>query len=224
MPMNLRAFSLGAAAVVLGLAPTPVGRGPRYQPPARSQFSRFACHAAPLSAGPRIHVELFARRRVVIVPAAIGLERARLRLGRVVRAGCRARAWTLDPSGIVDYEGRTTLGHLFRVWGQPLGLRRLASFRGAVSVYVDGIRRRGDPRTLRLRRGAESRARDRWLHPAAPQLPLPTSLTAAASQPPRTVRRTSIAMTAAATPQARAASDARSTSGAEGVRVTSRGG
>ena len=153
--MNLHALPLGAATVVLGLTPTPVGRGPRYQPPARSPSSRFVCHAAPLDTGPRVHVELFAKRRVVIVPAAVGLERAHLHLGRVVHAGCRGRAWTLDPSGIVDYEGPTTLGRLFRVWGQPLGPRRLASFRGAVSVYVDGIRRRGDPRALPLRPQAE---------------------------------------------------------------------
>jgi hypothetical protein len=113
------------------------------------------CRSARLQKGPRVHVELFARRRVVIVPAAIGLERARRRLGRVVQAGCRARVWTLDPSGIVDYEGRTTLDRLFRVWGQPLGPGRLVSFRGPVSVYVGGVRRRGDPRRLLLKPGAE---------------------------------------------------------------------
>ncbi len=135
--------------------PTPVGTGTRYHPPATSPAARFVCRSAPLHKGPRVHIELFARRRVVVVPAAIGLERARLRLGRVVSAGCRARVWTLDPSGIVDYEGVATLGRLFRVWGQQLGPRRLMSFRGSVSAYVDGIRRRGDPSTLALRPGAE---------------------------------------------------------------------
>lgn len=48
-----------------------------------------------------------------------------------------------------------TLARLFRVWGQPLGADRLLSFRGGVSVFVDGIRRRGDPRSLSLRPGAE---------------------------------------------------------------------
>jgi hypothetical protein len=91
----------------------------------------------------------------VIIPAAIGLERARLSLGRVVSARCRAGAWTLDPSGIVGYAGPTKLGRIFRVWGQALGPRRLASFRGPVSVYVGGVRRRGDPRSLLLRADAE---------------------------------------------------------------------
>jgi hypothetical protein len=153
--MYLRAFPLGAAAAVLGLVPTPVGQGPRYRPPATSPAARFVCRPAPLRAGPRVHVELFARRRVVIVPAAIGLERAHRRLGRVVAARCRAEVWTLDPSGVVDYESPKTLGGVFRVWGQSLAPRRLLSFRGAVSLYVDGVRRRGDPRSLRLRAGAE---------------------------------------------------------------------
>jgi hypothetical protein len=108
-----------------------------------------------LDTGPRVHVEIFARRRVVIVPAAVGLEGVRSRLGRVTSARCRAGVWTSDPSGIVDYQGRTTLGRLFRVWGQRLARRRLLSFRGPVSLYVDGVRRRGDPRALRLKPRAE---------------------------------------------------------------------
>jgi hypothetical protein len=153
--MRAKAASLGAAVAVSGLVPAPVGTGPRYHPPPRSPAARFVCRSAPLQVGPRVHVELFARRRVVLVPAGIGVEGARRRLGRVVSARCRAPVWTLDPSGIVDYEGPTTLGRLFRVWGQRLGPDRLAAFRGAVSVYVDGARRRGDPGTLRFRPGAE---------------------------------------------------------------------
>jgi hypothetical protein len=87
----------------------------------------------------------------VIVAAGIGLRGAHFRLGRVVAAACRARAWTLDPSGVVRYDRPATLGDVFAVWGQPLGARRLASFRGAITVWVNGARRRGDPRTLRLR-------------------------------------------------------------------------
>jgi len=154
--MHLRALVLATVAAASTPVPTPVGTGPRYRPPARSPAARLACRpAAPLNEGARVHVELFARRRVVVVPAAVGLERAHLRLGRVVAARCRAPVWTLDPSGVVDYEGSTTLGRLFRVWGQPLGPHRLASFRGAVSVYVRGTPRRGNPRTLRLEPGAE---------------------------------------------------------------------
>ncbi|HLX33460.1 MAG TPA: hypothetical protein VKR79_11970 [Gaiellaceae bacterium] len=154
--MYARALAAGVVAAVLsGPTPTPVGTGPRYHPPASSPASRFVCRRASLGKGPRVHLELFSRRRVVIVPAAIGLRGVRRRLGRVVSARCRAELWTLDPSGIVDYQGRATLGRLFGVWGQRLGRDRLLSFRGPVSAYVDGVRRRVDPRSLRLRPGAE---------------------------------------------------------------------
>jgi hypothetical protein len=87
----------------------------------------------------------------VIVPAGIGVGQPRLRLGRVVSAACRASLWTLEPTGVVHSEAQATLGQLFAVWGQPLGPTRLASFHGRVAVYVNGSRRRGDPRSLSLR-------------------------------------------------------------------------
>lgn len=150
----MRAAALCAAVVagVSGLVPTPIGKGPRYQPPAKGPLGpSFRCRPLPLRQGPRVHLELFANRRVVIVPAAIGLEGARLRLGRVVAARCRGPLWTLDPSGVVRYEAGARLGELFAVWGEPIGLERLASFRGQVAVYVNGGRRLGDLRRLRLR-------------------------------------------------------------------------
>ena len=93
----------------------------------------------------RAHLELFANRRVVIVPARIGVR----------SATCRARLWTLDPTGIVGFERPATLGELFAVWGRQLSATRLLTFRGRVRLYVDGVRRRVDPRTLVLRDGAE---------------------------------------------------------------------
>jgi hypothetical protein len=96
-------------------------------------------------------VELFANRRVVIVPAAIGLRGARFSFARVTSARCRAQLWTTDPSGVVAFEPGSTLGDLFTVWGQALGLARLASFAGDVRLYRNGVLRRGDPRRLVLR-------------------------------------------------------------------------
>jgi len=147
-------WSLTAAAVIGGLVPTPVGKGPRYRPAAQ-ETSTGSCRRGALHTGDRVHLELFALGRVVIVPVGIGIGGPRLRLGRVVAARCRRRLWTLDPSGVVRFERQATLGEFFDVWGQPLGPRRLASFHGAVSVYVNGSRRRGDPRGLRLRDGDE---------------------------------------------------------------------
>jgi hypothetical protein len=58
--------------------------------------------------------------------------------------------WTLEPTGVVQFEGLTRLGDLFTVWGRRLLPAHLLSFAGAVRVYRNGVRRRGDPRTLVL--------------------------------------------------------------------------
>jgi hypothetical protein len=139
---------LAAAALV----PTPIGVGPRYHPPPAAHG---ACVARPLRGASRVHLELFANRRVVIVPAAIGVRDARLELGRVVAAQCRARFWTNDPSGVVAFDGPATLGGFFAVWGRRLGPARLLGFPGALRVYRNGVRIGVDPRRVVLRDGDE---------------------------------------------------------------------
>jgi hypothetical protein len=141
---------LAAAALV----PTPIGRGPLYHPPAGPVH--VACADAPLRKGLRVHLELFAHKRVVIVPAGVGVRDPVLRRGNVTGAACRARIWTVDPTGVV-WLGRSgeTLGSAFAVWGEPLGRTRLAGFRGPVSVFVNGAKRSGDPRRLVLHDGDE---------------------------------------------------------------------
>ena len=132
---------------MVALTPTPVGVGPEYHP---RPAVHAACTAAPISGGARVHLELFANGRVVIVPAAIGLRGARQTLGRVNTARCRARVWTLDPTGVFHFTGHTVLGDVFGVWGKRLAPVRLLTFHGAVRVYVNGALRRGPPGTLVL--------------------------------------------------------------------------
>jgi hypothetical protein len=79
-----------------------------------------------------------------MVPANVG-----------VGSHCRARLWTLDPTGVVRFERPATLGDFFAVWGQALSRTRLLSFRGAVRVFVNGVARRGNPRRLPVRDGDE---------------------------------------------------------------------
>jgi hypothetical protein len=98
-----------------------------------------------------VHVELYAHRRVVVVPAAIGLRGTRFYFGRATAARCHGRLWTTDPSGVVRFEGAASLGDLFRVWGEPLRPARLLSFRGNVRLYRNGARVAGDPGRLALR-------------------------------------------------------------------------
>jgi hypothetical protein len=92
-----------------------------------------------------MHLELFAHGFVIIIPARVGVRGAQ----------CRAHTWTTTPTGVVEFDRAATLGDLFAVWGEPLGLRRLLSFHGAVSLFRNGIRVRGDPRSLPLRNDDE---------------------------------------------------------------------
>ncbi len=131
--------------------PWPIGVGPRYHPTA---------HNAAVVAGRRIgslrctsggksfavHIELFARRRVVIVPPGIG----------VGPRGCTYPLSTSAPTGVVHVARRgLTLGDLFRVWGRRLTPSALLSFRQRVSVFVGGRRRLGEPGAVPLTKHAQ---------------------------------------------------------------------
>jgi hypothetical protein len=144
--------------------PTPIGVGPRFHPgptpaavAAARPIGRFACGA---SAGRivRAHVELFARSRVVIVPAGIGMAPPFiLRRGFVRAARCSYPLRTAEPTGVIELDAtlRPTLGDLFSVWGRPLGRERLLGFSGVVRAYVAGRRWRGDPRRIPLQRHSQ---------------------------------------------------------------------
>jgi hypothetical protein len=126
--------------------PWPIGAGPSYHPAAANPavlagrpVGRLRCIGG---ARFSVHVELFARREVAIVPPGIG----------VARSGCGYPVRTTTPTGVVEVArtGRYTLGDLFRVWGRRLDDEALLSFRGRVSVFVAGLRRLGDPRSVVL--------------------------------------------------------------------------
>jgi hypothetical protein len=110
--------------------------------------------------GPRfgVHVEVFGANRVVIVPAGIGIRgRVAVTEGRISSAGCYGSLATLEPTGLVLARPRAalSLGDLFRAWGEPLSPRRLASFGGHTTVFVNGRRWPGPPGEVPLRRHAE---------------------------------------------------------------------
>jgi hypothetical protein len=166
MLLVVQAVAAVLAAQAPSLRPRPIGVGPAYRPaPAPPKVlegrpvGRLRCTAG---GGRRIgvHVEVFAHRRVVVVPAGIGVALPhRTRRGRLVPGGCSYAARTLEPTGVVEVRAgiRPTLGDLFRLWGQPLGRHRLAGFRTArpILVFVGGRRRRGDPRAIPLARHAQ---------------------------------------------------------------------
>jgi hypothetical protein len=144
--------------------PWPIGVGPGFRiaaaPPAvlaGRPIGRLRCGP---SDGHRVgvHVELFVRRQVVIVPTGIGVARPwRGHLDRLTPGGCSYPARTLEPTGVIEVApgAGLTLGAFFRLWGQPLGPRQLAGFRGRVLAFVGGRRRHGDPATIPLTRHAQ---------------------------------------------------------------------
>jgi hypothetical protein len=134
----------------------PIGRGAAFHPPARGPVTG-GCRA---TLGPRdgVHVELFGADRVVLVAAGIGVRGpVRRSGGRISGAHCYGELVTLEPTGVVLTRPgpRLTLADLFRGWGRPLSARRLLSFRGPVSVFVDGRRRLGPPQSVPLTHHAE---------------------------------------------------------------------
>jgi hypothetical protein len=159
----LLALLLGVPIWPPSVHPWPIGNGPGFRLPAApasvlagEPVGRFRC----LRGGTRfgVHVELFVHRRVLIVPAGIGVARPwREHLARLTPGGCSYPARTLEPTGVVEVRSgaRLTLGDLFRLWGRRLGPRRIAGFHGPVLAFVDGRRRRGDPASIRLTRHAQ---------------------------------------------------------------------
>ncbi|MGE5273774.1 MAG: hypothetical protein ACM3QU_08445 [Verrucomicrobiota bacterium] len=159
----LLAIVLGVPPLLPNVHPWPIGVGPGFRlPPAPAHVlagkpvGRFRCEVGGRRFG--AHIELFAHRRVLIVPAGIGVARpSREHLARLTPGGCSYPARTLEPTGVIEIRrgSRLTVGDLFRIWGQRLGPRRIAGFRGAVLAFVDGKRRRGDPASIPLTRHAQ---------------------------------------------------------------------
>lgn len=147
--------------------PIPAGRGPRYR---LSAVSAAVARRAPV-AGLRcttshpgaygVHLELYAQRIVLPVPAGIGVAPPQRRRGAYVVGGaCSYPLRTFEPTGVVVVDrvagGRAPLlGALFAVLGQPLSRGRLAGFRGSVAAFVGGRRWGGSPGAIPLHRHAE---------------------------------------------------------------------
>lgn len=144
--------------------PVPAGRGPRYQLPAvsapvarRAPVAGMSCSTKPRPAY-GVFVELLADRRVLVLPAGIGISPPQRGVGAYVSGGaCSYPIATHGPTGVtlVDRGVRTpSLSQLFAIWGQRLSPKRLAGFGGRVLAFVAGRRWRGQPGAIPLHRHA----------------------------------------------------------------------
>jgi hypothetical protein len=149
--------------------PSPPGIGPsaRYRPHAASSAVAAARPVGPFRCERSsndtfgAHLEIFANRHGVLIPAGIGVAPPLVRKGAYVRGGrCRYALRTFEPTGLIEIEegSRATLGDFFDLWDQPLSPRRVAGFRAKrgekVAAYVNGRRWRGDARSIPLARHA----------------------------------------------------------------------
>ena len=146
------------------IRPIPIGRAPAYRIAPTSTAVAHRRTIDDLACGRQsgavyaIHLELFAHRLVVPVPAGIGVAPPLRRSGAYVLGGtCTYPVWTLEPTGVVRVARAPTptLGTLFAIWGQPLTRTRLASFSGRVVAFVDGRPVNGQLTAIPLRRHAE---------------------------------------------------------------------
>jgi hypothetical protein len=145
----------GGVPAAQGVTPVAIGAGPRFSPPAGDTAE--PCAPGPVQGRYRAHIELFARRQAVLIPAGIGLRNPHEdENGRVDAADCRARVRTLEPTGVVEFdEPDLTVADVFAVWGQRLGPRRLLSFRGVVQAFVAGRPTEREPAAIALTDGAQ---------------------------------------------------------------------
>lgn len=140
----------GGVPPAQGVFPVAIGAGPRFAPPAGRTGE--PCAAGPVRGRFRAHIELFADRQAVLIPAGIGTAAPRRDAnGRIDAADCRARIRTLEPTGVVEFDAAgLTVADVFAVWGQRLGDRRLLSFSGAVEAFVAGERVHSGPAGIPL--------------------------------------------------------------------------
>jgi hypothetical protein len=133
--------------IVAAPIPTPIGHGPQFTPPrvGPQRPPALTCTAGLAPASSRAHLELFARKRAIVIPANIGVER-----------GCRYALRTPAPTGVIEI-GRPglTVGDFFAVWRMRLSQRRMLTFRGEVTAFVAGKRWRGDVRAIPLTNGRQ---------------------------------------------------------------------
>ncbi|TME00632.1 MAG: hypothetical protein E6I76_00080 [Chloroflexi bacterium] len=105
------------------------------------------------------HLAVFVDGRRRTIPRAIGIPQPRRITASdqgpfVVGDRCYYRMHSHTADGVIHIESpvqRTyTLGDYFDIWRQPLSAEQVGPDQGPVTVYVNGVRFRGDPRTAPL--------------------------------------------------------------------------
>lgn len=89
------------------------------------------------------HVALFVNGKQLAIPRNIGI------VGK-----CLYWVHTHDAEGIIHMESPKyrsfTLGDVFRIWGQPLSEKQVATYKGPAAFFVNGVRYNGNPNAILL--------------------------------------------------------------------------
>jgi hypothetical protein len=103
-----------------------------------------------------VHIGIWLDGNAVTVPAGLGVGRpwGADADGFIATGSCFAWIHTHDTTGVVHVFtqiGKSySLGQVFSVWGQPLGIGNALGYRGPLTVLVNGRRIDGDPRSVPL--------------------------------------------------------------------------
>ena len=105
----------------------------------------------------RVHLEVLLDGKAVTVPPGVGVGRpwGQDPYGFITTGSCFAWIHTHDTTGVVHVftqVGKSySLGQMFKVWGQPLGLSGALGYRGPLAALVNGLPFAGDPQAVDLK-------------------------------------------------------------------------
>jgi len=99
-----------------------------------------------------VHLAIFVNGTQQTVPLGIGIPDPQIQNGFAASGKCFYWLHTHDASGVIHIESPThrtyTLGQFFDIWGKTLSSSQVGSAKGQLTVYVDGKRFTGDPRSI----------------------------------------------------------------------------
>jgi len=101
------------------------------------------------------HLTIYASGARQVVPAGIGIPGPQQVVDGFVEGGkCLYWLHTHDTTGIIHVESPVqrvyTLGQFFDIWGRPLSGTQVGHATGKVTVFLDGRRFAGNPRSIKL--------------------------------------------------------------------------
>jgi hypothetical protein len=101
------------------------------------------------------HLAIYAAGSRQVVPAGIGIPGPQQVVDGFVEGGkCLYWLHTHDTTGVIHVESPVqrvyTLGQFFDIWGRPLSGTQVGHATGHVTVFLDGRRFAGNPRSIKL--------------------------------------------------------------------------